>query len=483
MKRLLLQLFAISSLLLLAAAAHGGSRPRYGGTVRILLHDRVLSIDPLSDEDRPAARDRMAALAFENLTAIDAQGRLRPGLAVSWHADQAKRAWQFRLRLANFHDGTVLTAADVAASLAKSNPAWKYSAIDRQTVSIDTPYPVQQMPELLALPRYAIVKRQADGSNPPILIGTGSYKLNSWQAGEHAQFTANEDYWGGRPFPDSIEFQMGSSLRDQLMDRQLGSYAATELSVDQIRNVEQNNQTVMLSRPADLLALVFLQPESGGRPGKKPVDARVRQALGLTMNRAAISNVIFQRKAVPASGLLPQWLTGYEFMFSGATDVNRAKELRADAAAFVVISPIALAYDFADPLARLAAERIAVDAREAGIVVQPYAESHLYGKAARSSMNADAVLLRVPLQSFDPSVALAARMDDLGISPESAPAILGATRPEDLLEIERKLLESNRVLPVAHVPQALWLNNAAHNWQQELNGTWNVDQLWLEGAR
>jgi ABC-type transport system substrate-binding protein len=483
MKRLLLQLFAISSFVLLAAGAYAGSRPRYGGTVRILLHDRVLSIDPLSDEDHPAARDRMAALTFENLTQIDPQGRVRPGLAVSWHADQSKRAWQFRLRLANFHDGTVLTAADVAASLSKSNPAWKYSAIDRQSVSIETPYAVQQMPELLALPRYAIVKRQADGNNQPILIGTGSYKLNQWQSGEHAQFTANEDYWGGRPFADTIEFQMGSSLREQLMDRQLGTYAATELSIDQIRNVEQNNQTVMLSRPADLLALVFLQPDSGGRPGRKPVDARVRQALGLTINRAAISNVIFQRKALPASGLLPQWFTGYEFMLNGATDMNRAKELRADAAAFVVISPIALAYDFADPLARLAAERIAVDAREAGIVVQPYAESHLYSKAARASLNADAVLLRVPLQSLDPSVALAARIDDLGLPLESSPAVLGATRPEDLLEIERKLLESNRVLPIAHIPQALWLNNSAHNWQQELNGGWNLDQLWMEGAR
>ena len=191
------------------------------------------------------------------------------------------------------------------------------------------------MPELLALPRYAIVKRQADsGSNGTILIGTGSYKLNQWQAGEHAQFTANEDYWGGRPFADAIEFQMGASLHDQLMDRQLGSFAATELSVDQIRNVEQNNQMVMLSRSADLMALVFLQPDSGGRSGRKPVDARVRQALGLTINRAAISNVIFQRKATPASGLLPQWLTGYEFMFSSAQDLNRAKELRADAAAY-----------------------------------------------------------------------------------------------------------------------------------------------------
>src|SRR5579864_866383 len=483
MKRLLLQLFAISNLLLLASGAHGGSRPRYGGTVRILLHDRVLSLDPLSDEDRPVARDRMAALAFENLTAIDAQGRLRPELAVSWHADQSKRAWQFRLRLANFHDGTVLTAADVATSLAKSNPAWKYSAVDRQTVSIETPYAVQQMPEMLALPRYAIVKRQADGGNAPILIGTGSYKLNQWQAGEHAQFTANEDYWGGRPFADSIEFQMGSTLREQLMDRQLGPYAATELNVDQIRAIEQNNQTVNVSRPGDLLAIVFLQPDSGGRPGKKPVDPRVRQALGLAINRAAISNVIFQRRGIPASGLLPQWLTGYEFLFGGATNLDRAKELRADAAAFVVISPIALAYDFSDPLAKLAAERIAVDAREAGIIVQPYGELHINSKAARASINADAVLLRTPLQALDPSVALAARIDDLGLAQENVPAILAAMRPEDLVEIERKVVESNRVLPIAHVPQALWLNNTAHNWQQRVNGVWDLDQLWVEGAR
>jgi len=36
---------------------------------------------------------------------------------------------------------------------------------------------------------------------------------------------------------------------------------------------------------------------------------------------------------------------------------------------------------------------------------------------------------------------------------------------------------------VAHVSQALWLNSAAHNWQQRVNGEWDLDQLWVEGAR
>ena len=124
-----------------------------------------------------------------------------------------------------------------------------------------------------------------------------------------------------------------------------------------------------------------------------------------------------------------------------------------------------------------------MDVREAGIVVQPYAESHINSKAARSSINADAVLLRLPLQSLDPATALAALTDDLGMLQENTPAILGATRTEDLIEIERKMLGGFRVVPVSHVPQALWLNNTIHNWQQTPAGAWQLDQLWIEGAR
>jgi ABC-type transport system substrate-binding protein len=338
------------------------------------------------------------------------------------------------------------------------------------------------MPELLALSRYAIVKRQMDTTGAAILIGTGPYKLNQWQAGERAQFTVNDDYRNGRAFPDAIEFQMGVSLREQLLDRQLGPNAAAEVAIDQIRSLEQTSQNVAISRPADFLALAFLQGDAPSRSGRKPVDARVREALSLAINRAAINNVLLQRRGTPASGLLPQWLTGYEFMFSAATDLQRARELRSDAAAYVVISPIMLAYDASDPLLKLVAERIAVDAREAGIVVQPYGESHTNSKTARASINADAVLLRLPLPSVEPSVALAQRADDLGLS-DSAPAILGATRPEDLFEAERKLLENHRVVPVAHLPQAVWLNSNVHNWQQLATGGWQLDQLWVEGAR
>jgi ABC-type transport system substrate-binding protein len=479
MKRSLLRLIAASSFFIAMVAGHASSRPRYGGTVRVLLHDRVNSLDPLSDEEHTVARDRVAALIFETLTQIDALGQPHPRLASSWKADQAKRSWQFNLRLAQFHDGSSLTAQDVVASWSKIPTGWKVSAMDKQTVTIETPAPVYHLPELLALPKFAVIKRNPDNT----FTGTGPYKISDWRPGERVTLVANEDYWGGRSFPDSIEISLAFSMREQLVERQLGFYTAAEIGVDQVRPLEQNNQNIAYSRPSDLLVIVFLQPDSPSvRTARKPVDARIREALSDSINRATISNFILQKKAVPANGLLPQWLTGYEFLLPGGMDLQRAKELRAEAASLVIVSPIALAYDFADPVAKLVAERIAVDAREAGIVVQPYGESHVTGLATRGGANADAVLLRIPLKSLDPSVALAATLDDLGLNDgQSSP--LSAPGPEDLFEIERKTQQNFRVVPVAHLSQALWLSNSAHNWQQQPNGSWSLDQLWIEGAR
>jgi ABC-type transport system substrate-binding protein len=479
MKHSRLQLLAISCLLLTATGGHSSSRPHYGGAARILLQYRVSSIDPVAEEDHPATRDRMARLTFETLTQVDAQGqsRVRPRLASSWQPDSTKRVWQFRLRLANFHDGTPVNAADVVASLKLAEPGWKYSATDRQTVTIETPSPVVHLPELLALEKFAVIKRLPDGT----LLGSGPYRLTQWQPSERALFSVNEDYWGGRSYPDSIEFQMGAGLREQLLQRQLGPYSAAELTPDAVHTLDQTGQEILQSRPADLLVILFLQPDNGNVPGKRrPVDPRLRQALASAMDRDAISNAMLQKKGAPASGLLPQWLTGYEFLLDSAFDRARARKIVADSG--LGTPPISLAYDFADPVAKLVAERIAFDSSQAGITVRPYGESHVNSASARATMNADAVLLRLPLSSLEVSVALAALDSDLGLDAETTSAALSAARPEDLLQAERKALENFRLLPVAHVSQALWLNGNAHNWQQLPNGLWDLDQLWVEGA-
>ena len=454
--------------------AGSSTRPHYGSTARVLLQHKIPTLDPLVQSEYPADRDKLSALIFETLTELDAQGHLRPGLASSWQSEAGQRVWQFQLRLASFHDGTVVTSAAAVASLKAANPDWKITANNRQAFTIETPVQSPHLPELLSLAKFGIVKRLAENS----LVGSGPYKLSQWQAGDRAVFTANDDYWGGRPYPDTIEVQMGASLREHLLERTLGRDHAALLGIDQAHTLEQTSQNVLVSRPAELLVIVFLQSDHDQGSHRKPVDAHIREALAYALNRAAVSNVLLQRKAAPATALLPQWLTGYEFMFADKANLEQAHKLRTEAG---TVPPVSLAYDFADPVSKMVAERIAVDAREAGITIQPFGDPHVTTKTARRTSNADAVLLRVPLPALDPSAALAGIADNLDVSQELSSTILNAARPDELFNAERRILEDYRIIPVAHISQVLWLNSSVHNWQQLPDGEWRLDQMWVEG--
>ena len=468
---------AIAAFCLTAIVAYSSTRPHYGSTARLLIQHKITSLDPLIESDAPDERDKLSKLIFETLTQIDAQGRLHPGLAASWRAEAGYRVWQFQLRLAVFHDGAAVTSTVVIGSLKSAAADWKIGIVNRQTFTIETPVPAPHLPELLSLQRFAIVKRPSDST----LVGSGPYKLAQWQPGEHASLVANDDHWNGRPYPDAIEVQMGASLRDHLLERGLGRDHAVQLSIDQARALEQTSQNVIFSRPSELLVIVFLQSDQVGPVAhKKPVNPHVREALSYSLNRPAISNVLLQRKAAPATALLPQWLTGYEFMFPDKADLEQARKLRAEAG---TVPAINLAYDFADPVSKMVAERIAVDAHEAGIVVQPYADAHVNAKTSRKLTNADAVLLRVPLPALEPSAALTGFAEELDLSQETFSAILSADKADDLFAAERKTLEDHRIIPVAHVSQVLWLNNTVHNWQQLGDGEWDLDQMWVESSR
>ena len=466
----------VAVLLILTAQGLATTLPRYGGSVRVLVQHKIMSLDPLADSDYPSDRDKLDGFVFETLTEIDFQGHLRPKLATSWESDSSRRIWQFQLRGAVFHDGAIVSSAAAVASLRAAAPGWRITTTGRQSFSIETPTPMPHLPEALSLPRFSIVKRQADNT----LLGSGPFRVSEWQPGERALLTANEDHWGGRPFADSVEIIMGTSLREHLMERNLGPDHAAEISLDQARGLENSPQNLNFSRPAELLAIVFLQADrSAGAPAsaRKPVDIRLREALSLAINRAAISNVLLQRKASPAGSLLPQWLTGYAFLFSTSADPAQARKLRNEANSS---GPVSLAYDFSDAGARIVAERIAVDAREAGIVVQPYGEAHVNSQTGRRTLNADAVLLRVPLRSLDASAALAGMAVDLDLDAENTAAILRAGPPDEAYDAERKALEGFRILPIAHVSQALWLNRNVHNWRQLADGGWSTGYLWVE---
>ena len=120
----------------------------------------------------------------------------------------------------------------------------------------------------------------------------------------------------------------------------------------------------------------------------------MRQAISLAIDRASIADVILQKQGVPAGGLLPNWISGYAHLFPVAADLPRAKELLAASGRELSRSgPLVLVYDSGDAEARAVADRVAVNLREVGIMVQVSgqtadAKGKLAGRSAAGASHA-----------------------------------------------------------------------------------------------
>jgi len=447
MRRFAWQLLALISLTGFRASAPAETRPRYGGTATVEIHEAITLTDP--GEWPPA----LVPLVYDRLVRLDEHGQPTPALAVSWQHDPENRRWEFLLRTGvKFHDGSPLNAAAVAASLKLGANATISGEGANVVVRQETPAP--DLPSILADARFAILRRGADG----VTSGTGPYRITEWQGGRHAVLTANEDYWGGRPFLDAIELRMFRAYRDQAVDLELAKADVVELSIEDARRAAQRGLRTWTSAPSELIALVF---ERGRAPAE---NISFRQAVALSVDRAAIHDVLVQKQGEASGALLPQWVTGYAFLFPTARDLERAQQIAA-----TVPKPglrATLSYDPADALSRAIAERIAVDAREAGILIQ-----------VTPGGQADMRIFRVPLRSLDPAQGLADLAAAFHIGELLEPSVVTA---EARYQIERKVSNDFRVIPLCHLPEILGVGSRVRNWQPHRWGDWRLDEIWLE---
>jgi Bacterial extracellular solute-binding proteins, family 5 Middle len=312
-------------------------------------------------------------------------------------------------------------------------------------------------------------RRNPDGTFAGV-AGSGAFRIAEWEPGKHATLTANENYREGRPFVDTVEIQMGRSARDRLLDLELDKADFAEIPPEEARHASERGVRVSVSQPDELVALAFL-------PGRPIVeDARARQALALSIDRSAIVNFILQKTGEPAGGLLPQSSSGTAFLFPTAPDPAAARSLWSQIAA----SPrIALGYDANDSLERAIAERIAVNAREAGIAVEPRAS------VASGSATDDARLVRVVIPSPHPGSAIAHFIAVLaplaGLEGEPLPA---SPSPQQVYDRERAIVASYRVVPLVWLPQVYGLGARVRDWKVPAAGEgWPFADVWLGDAQ
>ena len=477
---------AAASLLLFFGprATPGATRPHYGGTLRVEMRERVTSLDPRQwpqDSVVAAATQKLAELVFERLVTLDDNGRPRPQLAVSWEHDAEMKRWKFTLRSGvKFQDGTPCTPKEVAASLAPLFSGARQILADGSSVTIQSAAPMPDLLEELASGRNFVFHAQGHGT----LSGTGPFRLSNWPGSQadtagalRAVFTANDDAWSGRPFVDSIEVTLGVTAIRQVVDLQLGRADIVTFAPDQVRRAKQAGLRTWSSAPVELLALVFdSKPEAP--------DPRLGRAISLSIDRAAIVNVLLQRQGEAAGGLLPQWLSGYAFLFTTVTDAERAKQLRGELAS--AARPLRLRVEGGDETARLVTERVAVNARQAGFSVQVSGrgDAGAPGSAPNAPSTAGSRLVRCRLDSIAARAELAAMVASLGLGDDSAAALkkISGNEPEQSYAAERALVEGGQVIPLVYLPETVGLGAAVRDWMPRRWGAWRLEEVWLDRA-
>ncbi|RPJ58082.1 MAG: ABC transporter substrate-binding protein [Acidobacteria bacterium] len=456
----------ISITIMTVLPADGGQRPFYGGDLRVRTSGQLTRLEPASSPTTAtdfALRLRLLPLVFEGLVKLNEQGRPEPLLAIAWNSSADFRRWNFTVRPgARFHDGSPVTASVLVDCLTTVENPFIVHEYEGKIV-FESADPMPDLPAVLAMPDRAISRPTSKGAT----VGTGPFRIGEWEAGRRAVLVAFEDHWGGRPFVDRIFLEMAQPPKNQWMDLELGRADVIEIPVEEVRNTTQRGYRMLMSRPLELMALFFSSPPSS------PHDLDLRRALALAIDRDAILRVLLQRQGEAAGSLLPQWISGYGFLFDVVRDVTRARSLLP---APGQVPEFSVGYRAADRLARSIAERLALDVQAVGIRLHPVPVQD----PPLDSVTPAVMLVRVPIAIVDEKQALAGLASHLGLR---LPEQTDWSQPESVFKAERELLKDVRLIPLFHLPVCYAVGQRVRYQRPEdifLTQPLHLESVWVE---
>jgi len=267
---------------------------------------------------------------FDTLVRLDPRTmKIEPSLAVSWQASRDGRTWTFQLRRGvRFHDGTLFDAdAVVFTFFRQMDPAnpdrlndfplfaeiFTYLKSVKRTGQYQVQFSLSEpfFPFLatLTVECAAIVSPAAVKKAGPAFarqpVGTGPYKLISWQKDKRLVLKANLEYWRGRPqideYVDTIDAQaevLSKYFKDGLLDI-IYSY-----SISKMISYKKQDWVKIIAAP--YLSVTYAVVNAS-RPLLKRMA--VRQALAHAWDPQALK-LVFQDYVLPIHSLLPGILTG-----------------------------------------------------------------------------------------------------------------------------------------------------------------------------
>lgn len=263
---------------------------------------------------------------YDSLIWKDESGEFIPWLATKWETPDRGKSWTFRLRDdVKWQDGKPFTARDVAFTfnyILENEPppgvVFRPIAVKGARAQSDTVVEIE-----LEIPYAAFLQRVAgtqpimpehiwkDVSDPAkfsgkeATIGTGPYRLEKYSRGSGAYlFTANEDYFLGKPYVQRIEAQpVGDpllALRKGTIDAG-GPQTSGRAAKQALDSLRADKSFEVLQGPPDVTVSIHFNMT------KAPMsDPAFRRAVAYAVNRPDLVKRVLQGAGLPGNpGFLP----------------------------------------------------------------------------------------------------------------------------------------------------------------------------------
>jgi peptide/nickel transport system substrate-binding protein len=274
----------------------------------------VIGISTTGGRIHPSIYD---TLAVRDFVSDPAGTELKPSLAVAWER-RSPTVWEIRLREGvKFHNGETMTAADVAFTLSEER-LWgqrpiaprgrsfargfkRVEATGPLTVEIETAAPDPTMPSKLALmisyvvpeKYYREVGHDQFGLRP---VGTGPYRVVSFNSGEAIRLEAFDQHWAGRPPAKSLTFRIVPEFSARLAGLVSGEFDfIVGVPFDQREVVRRFDGVTLVDRAIENYPMFAFDtlPFPDGGPANPLTNADLRKAMVMAIDMDAITEALW----------------------------------------------------------------------------------------------------------------------------------------------------------------------------------------------
>jgi len=328
----------LACVLLVGLAAWAAPKP--GGEMVIGFGTDPESLDPNKTTSSPAAM--VLTHIAETLLHKTEDLEVAPLLAESWAFSEDSRTLYLYLRKGVvFHDGTPFNAEAVKVNLERFRRAtFAFLLFPRvQTIDVVDEYTVRLNLDMPFAPLIAhlthnfiamLSPKQIEASAGKDImepVGTGPFVFDRWVRGDHVRLVKNANYWGDKPYLDSVVFKVVPSDATRLVLLETGQVHAI------MRVPTLDAPRVAATRGLELVRVPSVRTIYFGFNYQRApfTDVRVRQAFNYAVDKEAIVREILGGAGGVSDAPIMPLIFGHSPQEPYRYDPEKAKQLLADA--------------------------------------------------------------------------------------------------------------------------------------------------------